>query len=555
MPDDRRRIPLSAATLLAALCLGGASIASAETLRGYAQVQYQKLENGKTFDRTFDREWWVKSLQVDYAARLRKDLSLNAQAQVTDLSYTGRAEASRVPYGSLRLTHSYFGVYGSYRLQDQTDILGTTTHQKQAVISGYWARQKWPRLDLNWLRRRLDSTDRLPGSTGETRTASMTHDIGPLNLRSGYTDQVQNPDNARARRVSQRTWNGGTSYLYGAPTKSLSVQYDFFDSHRAGAGPTDGVQTHNVNLAGGQKLSPRANLGLNYSFRRTLTRSRIEEAFNDNDGALLLTYIPSPPFTFSTGGGVRTIRTGPGQSAEEYMLASASATGRLRHGWTGGANATYSINWSPSGQPHAINAYGANTLMRLWKGMDASGALQVSINEKATMAPGDSIARPTSGRIVTQTNLGANATPLRGFSWGYTYQLYRAGEGVTGPATTSNSSAWNLNWSPAGNFHIGGNRSSTKGLGPTGPRLVTARADVRWDATRTLQLSGAYARSDQPRHDTSVDYVSGRKLVNLRALAALARDLRASIGMNWVDPGTDRSVRQFDATLTQRFGG
>ena len=122
MPDDRHtQTNPAAAVLLAVACLACASAAGAQTLRGYGQVQYQSLRNGKV---EFDREWWVTSFQADYAARLRPTLDLTAQIQFTKLDFAGRPEGSRVPFGSLRLTHTQFGVFGSYRPTTQTDALG-----------------------------------------------------------------------------------------------------------------------------------------------------------------------------------------------------------------------------------------------------------------------------------------------------------------------------------------------------------------------------------------------------------------------------------------------
>ena len=556
MPDDQdsgRGAGVWA--LLAVLCLGVAGPASAQHFRGYAQVQYQKLENGPSLDPAFDREYWATAFQLDYATRLGRALDVNAQVQLAKLDYTGRPEGNKVPFGSLRLTHANFGVTGFYRLQEQTDVLGVMSRQKQAVLTGYLTHPKWPRLDASWIHRRLDPYAKAPGSTGLNRTVSLSHDIGTLGFRGGYADLVQNPDDTRTRNIRQRTWSAGSSYLYTKGAKLVSAQYDFSDNRRSGAGPTDGARTHDISVGAGKRFSKRTNLNLNYAIRRTNVTGSVRERLDDNNGSLLLSYSPSRPFTFATGGGVRTARTGDGQSSEEYAVVSAGASGPVRHGWTGSANATHSINWSEEGRPRRVDTFGTRTAMRLWTGMDVTGGIAATINDRLRIAPGDSIARPQLGRIVTQTNAGANATPLRGITLGYGYSLYRAGESLTGRANASNTQAWTALWSPARNIRIDGNRSSSKGLGPSGQRFVTSRANAQWDVSSTLQLSGSYTQSGSPRRASIVQYISARRLVSVRALAALARDLQANVGVNWVDPGTGQAVRQIDASITQRFGG
>ena len=555
MPDDRRGNRLWATALMASICLGAPPRASAENLRGYAQLQYQRLERLKALDSAIDQQYWIEAIHLDYAARLRRNLDLNAQVEFTKLDYTGRLDGSQVPYGTLRLAHPNVGVTGSYRLQAQTDLLGTTSRQKQAVLTGYATRQNWPRLDWSWIHRRLDPYDKIPGSSGLSRTVSIGHDIGQWNFRGGYSDLEQQPDESKERKLSQQNWTAGSSYMYAAGTKSLSVQYDYSENHRVDAGPNTGTQSHDASVNGGKRLSPKANLSLNYAYRRTYLQGAIRETSEDKNGALMMSYTPSRPLTFSAGGGVRSTRTGPGQNTEKYMLATAAANGPLRHGWTGGADATYSLNWSPDGRSHRVSTYGARTAMKLWTGMDITGGLLASVNDKFMFAPGDSIARPVLGRIVTQTNVAANATPLHGLSVNFAHSLYRVGKTFMGPANSSNADTWTVQWSPVRTLRLDWSRGTSTSLGPATQRFVTSRANAQWNATQTLQISGSYAQSDSPRRSSTVEYISARRLVGLRVLATLTRDLQMNAGANWVDPDTDRAVRQIDASITQRFGG
>jgi len=556
MGDDRHSGLRIASAAAALACLVSAPNAPAQPLRGYLQVQYQNLESRSAVDRSLDRQWWGEVIQLDYAKLLRPTLNLTAQAYFNNVDYTGGAEGSQVPYGSLRLSHPNAGLFGTYRLTDQTDVLGGTSRQKAATLGAYLAPRSGPRLDANWIRRRLEPMERLPGSTATTRTAALSYGIRALSLRGGYTDLVQDPDDPARREITQRTWNAGGSYATGWRTASLSLIYDYTGNHRgAGDGATEDALVHSANVLGGKRFSRQMDLGLTYSFRHTRTQNQLDQSFNDNDGSLMLSYIPSPPFHLSTGGGVRTVRSGPSQDTEEYLLASASAQGRLRTDWTGAANATYSINWPPEGgPPRAANSYGASTQMRLWRGLTADAGGQVSVNRR-TPAAQDSVVGVAPGNISTQTNTGFTAQPLRSFSFGYAYQLYRVGESLTGPASSANTGTLNVGWTPVRQLRLDGNRTRTKSYGPSAPRLSTARVNLQWNPSTALQISSSYARSDVPRLDPNVTFVPGQEIVNVRILAALARDLRGNFGVSWLDPGKSRSVRQVDATITQRFGG
>jgi hypothetical protein len=187
--------------------------------------------------------------------------------------------------------------------------------------------------------------------------------------------------------------------------------------------------------------------------------------------------------------------------------------------------------------------------------MDVTGGVLASVNDKMTIAPGDSIARPLLGRIVTQTNLGATASPLHGISLLYTYSLYRVGPSLTGRANASNTNAWTVQWFPVRTFSFDGNRSTSTSLGPSRQRFVTSRVNAQWNASSTLQFSGSYSESNSPRRASSVEYISARRFVSMRVLATLAHDLQMNVGSSWVDPNTERVVRQVDASITQRFGG
>src|SRR6266545_1100932 len=88
-------LPILAFLPFAVALLGSLlSSAAAQSLHGYGQLQYQKLDGAQAND----REWWVRSFEIDYARRIKDTFDLTSQVQLVDLDYTGRPDRSRIPF-------------------------------------------------------------------------------------------------------------------------------------------------------------------------------------------------------------------------------------------------------------------------------------------------------------------------------------------------------------------------------------------------------------------------------------------------------------------------
>jgi hypothetical protein len=557
MRDERSR---TLATVTSAVCsltllwcgAARAQTPGAKTFRGYAEVQYQKLDGE---ERSSDREWWVRSLQLSYSRRLASTLDVSAQAQVTDLSYIGRADRSRVPFATLRLAHTSFGAFGSYRPSTATDLLGATVRQQQTLLAGYWARAGWPRLDVSWDRRHQNAGSTVRETSSINRTAMASHSLGRLALRAAYTDQTQQPLNADTHRIFQRTLSGGSTLRIGAPRASMLLTYDYTDAFREETSVRSNLaRTHAASATGGLRLAPRTDVNLTYNYRHSDLGGFGPARFADQDGALLLNHAPTRSVRLSSGGGVRTVRTVGHQDLEEYALVSASADGKLRPSWTGGAGVTRSLNWITGARARVIDGYRANTRMRLWKGMDVTADALVSVSGRGpTASPADSAL--SRGRVVTQGGVGFVAVPLRPISIGYSIRQYRAGESLGQAAVSARSDAYDIQWRPRASLQLSGNFASSQALGVGEPRLRTTRANAQWNPSTLFQLTVAYSRSTQARREAGAVELPGREILGVRLLSGIGRDLRASVGLNVVDPGRTASARQMDATVTRRFGG
>jgi hypothetical protein len=284
------------------------------------------------------------------------------------------------------------------------------------------------------------------------------------------------------------------------------------------------------------------------------TRNGLDQSFSDSDGSAVFNYLPHRPSGSRRGRRPHdSLRSVAGY--EEYALASASADGRLRKNWTGGAGGIYSVNWLEGGRRYSANSYRANSIMHPRKGIDLNGTAQVSFNDRPA-AVGDTSSATVPGRVSSQVSFGASATPRPSFTLGYMRTAYRVGESLTGAnATTATTGTWDARWRPFPTLHLTGNTMRTGGRGRGGSAQRTSRANLDWDWSRATKISGSYTRSDFPRIDPTVPRLPGREVLNVRVLSALGRDLVANVSMNWLDPGSARAVQQLDATLTRRFGG
>ena len=138
---------LAAALLIAALPSG----ARAETLRGYAQVQYQSQD--QRGDRGSDIEWWLRTVHLDYGTKIRNDYDITVQGEWNYLSYVDRPDRQFNPRGSVRLAHRDFGATTSYRPLRVTDAQGVTSRRRETTVSAYLRRHDLPQMNGTFVRR------------------------------------------------------------------------------------------------------------------------------------------------------------------------------------------------------------------------------------------------------------------------------------------------------------------------------------------------------------------------------------------------------------------
>lgn len=549
-PSDRLRGPLLVLATAALLGLTGPAGARAETFRGYAQVQYQSQDQRGGLGT--DVEWWQKSVHLDYGTRLRKDYDLTFQGEWNDLSYVGRSDRQINPRGSVRIAHRDFGAYASYRPLRVTDALGVTTRQRETTIDGYFRRRGLPQVQGTYLRRRQSAVGLAPGATGITRSLNARQDIGPLSLHASWTDQSRFTDLDESKKINQTNLIGGGDWRWARGRSVANASLELQGSRlRSTGGPTSRTGARTANVGASHRLSRVLDAGLTYGYRHTSTGQAPTRNLDDHDGVLMITARPKPAITLSTGGGLRTTRDAERQQIERYLVGVAGVQGPIRPGWRGNASVSRSYNWLPGRTARPVDAALVNTQMKLARGLDVNGQAQVTAARANTTLADTSGAR---AEVTSQVGYGLTATPLRQVAFGFARSEYRSGESLFEPGARSRSDNWNARWIPARSVDLSGSISRSHGLGTREPTLTTRQATLRWTPMATLQWSGSYSRSDRRQFNAITQTVSGREVWGFRLLASVARDWRAQVSVNDVDPGQPTHVRQWDATLTRNVG-
>lgn len=519
----------------------------AETLRGYARLQYQSQDQRGGMGS--DVEWWLRTLHLDYGTKIRNDYDLTLQGEWNDLSYIDRPDRQINRRGSIRLAHRDFGATTSYRPLRVTDAQGQTTRQRETTVTGYLRRRNLPQLNGTYIRRRQLALGLSPATTSLTGTVNANYDLGAVDLRAGWNNQVRFSDLDDRNRVSQVNWTGGGSWNFARRATSANASVEFQEGRRhAETGLTTSSSGRSATLAGAHRFSKRVDAGLTYGYRHSAATNLTTRQLDDHDGSLLLSYRPRPAVTFSSGGGLRTARLADRQEIERYLVASAAAQGPIRPGWSGGASLARSYNWLPGETSRPVDAGTLTSRMRLARGLDFNAQSQV------TAARASSIVADTSGtptRVTSQTTVGFLATPLHGITFSYARSDYRTGSGLFDPDARAHSDTWDARWNPVRTMQLSGNLSRSRGLNANEAALRTRQAAAVWSPSGAFQLNGSYTRNDRSQFASFSQSSAGREVFGLRLLTSIAREWRVQVSVNDVDPGRPSHVRQWDATVTR----
>jgi hypothetical protein len=559
---------------VALLATVGGSMAArplfAQGLHGSFQAQFQRFERPRLVanaDGTYrtellTRELWVQTWDFNHQAYLKPQLLLQSTFRYTDLAYLRQPEASRSPYTSVRLTHPWFGVFGSHQPSattglmsrdgvgaptDTSETVEVTSRTQDTSVGGNLGAPGWPRLDVAWTRRHRDRDAIATEATSVQRFARMTWDRGALSLHGSLGDQRREGEVAsRAGVLTQQNLSAGGSYRV-APWRATSFQLmlDLSDARNPRPGGRDlRSRSQSASLSGERRETEKLIWNLNYFLRRTSSNAGGTASPADHDGSLVLNYSPSRAVRLTGGGGARTSRLLDDQRMTRYVTAVASANGRVREHWTGAASASHTTQWDPFRGVTNLETVQLNSQLRLIRGLSADANLQVS-SQSDSAAHAEHSTRDLSLRV--------QAAPLRSLSIGLAERHFQVGSGLTVASGRSRTTTLDARWVPVRSVEVIGSHGVSGTLPDNRPRVTTDMANLRLSLASKLQLTGTWSRSAETRADASANPLSGREIATARMVAALSGSLSVNAGFSVAERGTPRESRQYDAAVVMGF--
>lgn len=556
---------LGLAALAAMAALAWPGPASAQSITGYAQSQYQVYDqNSRTLSGAIERqrvERWVQTFELQHFATPRSDLRVMSSFRVTDLAYRGLPDQSRSPQGTIQVIHPWASLFAAYRPTTVTGGLGRTgvvgvadtgrvrtltSRAQETVLTGQVSPPSWPRLDLAWTRRHRNRDELSAEESGVIRTARLGWSKEQFNVYSMIGDQKNERSGATFGGTQRTAGAGAALRLTPSAGSNLDITYDLTDARigdpKRNSGSSRG---HNASLSGGYRPGGISSWNGSWLWRRTELRGPRRQLFEDHEGTLQYALDPSGPFRFMAASGGRTIRRLSGERTFATSLSGvASLDGRVRSGWTGVAALTHVTNWEPQRGRWSVEALRTGTQMVLARGFELSSDAQVATSDDTTLK---------NVNMMTEANVRARLTPWRAFTAGWTARIARSGSHVLdGSASAARSNSWDLRWRPVNALELTGILSSAQARG--GSHMTTRTASARWAAHPRLQLSGDWSRSNDERTLAGLQSISGREVASARLLALITRKLQLDASAGVADRGGPRENRQGTVTLTWAFG-
>jgi hypothetical protein len=567
--SDHRGTAWGPCLLLAALLLPFAAGRSlALPIGGRASLQFQHVDehglvfypNGIVRDTSISREFWSQSYQLHHAASLGGRFSLFSQLEFVDESYSGRAHVSQTGTATMRLSHPFFGISGSYRPSfskvtalslGQPGVVGqfspTRAHNDQATVTANFVPPGLPRLDLAWVRQQqsVEGSDVKPTTT--SRNANLAYATGPLELHAGAGDQKGDTGTGGPSLSDRRHGDAGFG-LHVDPLAVLSFglnyQLDMLET-LVPSGPTNRSVGNTGNLSGTWRASEHTGVDLAYSYRNSHQTGGVTGQQASHDGSLTLAYRPNPVATASAGGGFRTLNAARAAILERYLAASASAAGRIRTAWRGSASLTQTTLWDPDEPVRTNESANIATSIRASRDFLLGGNITTGLNSDPTVG---------RGRWATDAAVNLTASPFRRLQFVAGLRTTKSSTTPLGISPGTNSRDLQAHWFPSAGIDFAGGVSHSHSTTDRGAGSTTLNGRLALRPGQRLTLTSSYARSNVSSQIAGTSQLQGREVLTTEMGLALSRTLSLGATLNLVNPHAANSSRQYDLTLTKEFG-
>ena len=516
--------------------------------------------DGTVVDTTITTQFWTQTFAIRHARRLGSTTTLSSEFNWSDHYYVGRTYRDQSPAGRIAVNDPRFGLLASYqpsRTRSSATLISgfqqaggavnpaTVLASQQWLIVGSLSLPSLPRVDLSWQRSHRDALANSAQQSSVARTARISHAIGPVSLRAGYSDIARGE--ASVRSPYQTVWDAQAGFgVSPRPNMSFGSQYSFSSFRRGEHGAfQDRTTNQGVSVSGGYRPQAGLAVDLSYAFRHNDLGGRQRLTTEDHNGSMALTYTPTPLASFGFAG---ALRTDPGlgrRNVARALVGSARFGGHVRPSWTADAGATHSWSWARAQSGVTQDNLSARTRFAVRKGLELNADWQLSVS---------GVAGARGERDVTTATVGFSAHPVRTLDVSGATGSYAAGPSLGRADSRARTRSLSGQWRPRRTLAIQAGISQTGAQPNNRPRTDTQRYDVRWQPTASLQLSTVYTRSNVAQTGAYTTQLTGQESVASRLSLGLGRSVVVSGGFSISDPGAARESRQYDASVTRTFG-
>lgn len=557
--DARVRRTLAAGAAAAALTCGPYGVAEAQ-LSALMRVQFQRVEQDAPLPdgsvrTSVESEFWLQTYELNHAVRLTRATLVTSQLRLTEVSYVGRPDASRTPFGSVRLTNPRFGFSGGYRPTSTTvsiedDVAGDremTSRLQESYLTGYASLPTGTRLNATWTRRHRDPDASTPENTGVNRSLRGSQTVGPVRLRGGYSDLL-NDRSGTDPSASRRSWDGGAA-VSGAPWAGarLDFDYGFTRVERLALGEfLDRTTAHTASLGGVYRQSQHLDWAARYTFRIAEPSVARDAQERLHDGSAQVQYRPNRLLGVTGAGGVRTVRSRRHDDLLRFLSAGTSLGGELLPGLHTQMNVSETVNWEDGGERFSNETASGNFTWRLRSTIEVRGDATAS-------ALGDTALG--NARVSSQTGIGFHLQPFQSVLLSYSTRNARTGPGLLDAVSNARSHVFGLRWTPLEAIELTGGHTVSGTAPDNEPRLSTTTWTLRTKPVQGMEAWGTLSRSNYTSGGGPLaEALTGSEILTARLVWSLSRDVTLIGGTSIANRGLSTEGRQYDVSITKQFG-
>ena len=297
-------------------------------------------------------------------------------------------------------------------------------------------------------------------------------------------------------------------------------------------------------MSGSLRASQHTGVDLAYSYQTSRQSGALASRQGSHDGSLVVAYRPNSVASASAGTGFRTLNPVGAPVTERYLSAGATASGRIRTGWSGTASASHNTLWDRDAQVKSSESVNLATSLRGSRDFQLGGTITTTLNSDAAVG---------AGRWATDGSISLTASPVRKLQLTAGMRSARSGPSLVHPSSGARSRGLDVRWFPSAAVDFSGNMTQSLASGGSGVGSTTRSARLGLRPGTRVQLSGSYSRSDQTSQIAGASQLRGREVFSTQLSLTVTRTISVGANLNLVDPHGQNFSRQYDLNVTKDF--